>query len=131
MKMLRVLSISRMSFISLSPSFLHIQTLSTHDSSFCELRDISILGELKRLQILNLSYSSISELQIEIEKLHNLRFLDLTGCRNLYLVPSGVIKGMSHLEGLHMVDFGHWHPREEYRERLNASLEELSFFYLN
>lgn len=127
MKMLRILSIWNMLLISLPPSFVDLQNLRTLDLVFCQLEDLSIIGELKALQILNLSSSSVSELPREIGKLSNLLVLDLSGCCDLKLVPSRIIQGMSHLEGLHMVEYNNWELDGAYNQRENANLEDLRF----
>lgn len=74
----------------------------------CKVKDVSIIGELKNLQVLSFVGSDIEELPMEIGQLANLKLLDLTKCEKLILVPSGVIRGLSRLEGLYMRNFKQW-----------------------
>ncbi|XWS52139.1 hypothetical protein CRYUN_Cryun11dG0041600 [Craigia yunnanensis] len=66
-----------------SDAFLFQTNLRTLHLESCKLLDISVLGKLKKLQVLSFSCSDINELPEEIGDLNNLKLLDLSDCENL------------------------------------------------
>ncbi|GJU12706.1 NB-ARC domains-containing protein [Tanacetum coccineum] len=64
------------------------------------LHDISILGEMKELEILIVHDTGIKEIPQEIGQLVNLRRLDARKCKNLSHVVPGVISNIWRLEEL-------------------------------
>ncbi|KAA8537911.1 hypothetical protein F0562_027509 [Nyssa sinensis] len=61
---------------SLPPSIQCLQNLRTMSLMHCKLRDISLIGELKNLEILSFHGSDFEELAREIRKLTRLKLLD-------------------------------------------------------
>ncbi|MBA0780989.1 hypothetical protein Gotri_005023, partial [Gossypium trilobum] len=94
----------------------------------CLVEDITIIGELKNLEILDLAFSRIKELPKEIAQLTRLRLLDLSECRELKIIPPNVLSSLSKLEELYMEgSFGEWENEAVVdNERRNASLDELN-----
>lgn len=135
MKALRVLDVGGVCEIFYNHS-LHVTPLPTSIQLLADLRmlhlhhrklgDISILGKLKKLEILSLFASYIKELPKEIGELKSLRLLDLTYCRSLKKVPPNLISGLSGLEELYMRgSFQQWDVCGATKERRNACLTEL------
>ncbi|XWS65126.1 hypothetical protein CRYUN_Cryun05aG0064100 [Craigia yunnanensis] len=91
----------------------------------CVLEDISIIGNLKSLEILSLFQSDIEELPRGIVELTRLRLLNLSRTK-LKIIPPKFLSKLSKLEELYMEDsFIQWEEEVPGRERRNASLEEL------
>ncbi|KAJ0045028.1 hypothetical protein Pint_04138 [Pistacia integerrima] len=119
--------------VSLSCANLSIKSLKfltdikTLKLIFCNLRDISSLEHLARLEILSLRYSSFDEFPKELGALTELRLLDLRDCSRLKRIPSNVISRFSQLEELYADDyFVEREDEETSREGSNASLSELN-----
>ncbi|GMP93349.1 hypothetical protein CsSME_00043225 [Camellia sinensis var. sinensis] len=120
------LSVLDMSNILSPPSFGFMANLRTLRLNHCNLDNVSILGELKSLEILSFSNSSIRELPSEIGQLTCLRLLDLDSCHELEVIQPGIITSLSQLEELYMGDTSVcWEIEEEGRKRSNASFVEL------
>jgi disease resistance protein RPS2 len=84
MRDLTVLHLYGMMFIPSPPLSLSLLTnLQTLVLAGCELEDISIVVELKSLEILSFERSDIIQLPKEIGQLTNLRMLNLTNCCGL------------------------------------------------
>ncbi|KAK9291091.1 hypothetical protein L1049_009278 [Liquidambar formosana] len=121
---LKVLDMSGMHFSSLPPSLQYLKNLRTLCLDRCNLKDISLIKELTKLEVVSFVDSDIKELPEEIGKLTLLRLLDLTRCEELTTIPPGVIQGLKQLEGLYMDgSFHDWAIEDEGRS--NASLVEL------
>ncbi|KAK5795718.1 hypothetical protein PVK06_036990 [Gossypium arboreum] len=90
--------------------------------------DITIIGELKNLEILDLACSSIKELPKEIAQLTRLRLLDLSWCSGLKIIPPNVLSSLSKSEELHMEgSFAEWENDGVVgNKRRNARLDELN-----
>ncbi|KAF6168744.1 hypothetical protein GIB67_013126 [Kingdonia uniflora] len=67
-----------------------------------KLQDISVIGNLKTLEILGLQSTGISRLPEEISGLINLKMLDLSYSWNLKCIPPKVISSLFNLEELNM-----------------------------
>ncbi|KAH9727223.1 Disease resistance protein [Citrus sinensis] len=126
MSKLRGLALSEMQLLSLPPSVHLLSNLQTLCLDQCVVGDISIIGNLKKLEILSLVDSDIERLPNEIGQLTQLRCLDLSFCRNLKVIPPNVISKLTQLEELYM---GNTSVKWEFEglniERSNASLQEL------
>ncbi|KAK9275448.1 hypothetical protein L1049_022714 [Liquidambar formosana] len=126
MRELKVLGMLKMSIPSslTSISFLtDLRTLCLHD---CNLKNISLIGELKTLTILSFRDSSIKELPQQIGNLTHLRLLDLTRCALLKKISSGVISSLIQLEELYLRNSGLWWAvGEEGRKENEVNLKEL------
>ncbi|KAK2368447.1 putative disease resistance protein [Trifolium repens] len=114
----------------LTPSPPHSLRLLTNIQSLalsgCVLGDISIVAELKSLEILSLEKSDIIELPKEIGQLANLRMLNLTSCSRLRFIPANLLSSLTCLEELYMGNcFIQWNIKGSIEESNNASLDEL------
>jgi disease resistance protein RPS2 len=112
---------------SLPPSLCFLTKIQSLDMSECVLEDISIVAELKSLEILILERSDIKELPKEIGQLTNLRMLKLTNCCGLRFIPANLISSLTCLEELYMGNcFINWDVKgNTYQSSNNASLDEL------
>ncbi|XP_044495951.1 uncharacterized protein LOC123218538 isoform X3 [Mangifera indica] len=127
MKELRVLNLTRFQFFSLPSSFSCLKNLKTLCLDNCLLEDLTILGELSKLEILSFSGSHIKQLPTEIGRLTWLKLLDLSNCINLKYIAPHVLSCLSRLEELYMGNcFVQWEVEGvDNQGRRNASLEEL------
>ena len=90
----------------------------------CISRDISVITELKKLEILTLRYSAIEELPREIAELTHLRLFDLWGSSQLKVIPPHLISSLTRIETLRMGNsFTQWDHMEG---KSNACLAELN-----
>ncbi|GMI78827.1 hypothetical protein HRI_001552000 [Hibiscus trionum] len=113
---------------SLPKSINHLTDLRMLCLKGSAVEDITIIGELKKLEILNLAHSSIKALPKETAQLSRLKLLDLSSCFNLIIIPPDVLSRLSKLEELYMDEsFAEWEDADVVgKERRNASLEELN-----
>ncbi|KAA8539120.1 hypothetical protein F0562_025812 [Nyssa sinensis] len=127
MKKLRVLHMHYTSLPSLPPSIQCLKNLRTMSLVRCKLRDISLIGELKNLEILSFHGSDFEELAREIGKLTRLKLLDLSNCKQLKVIPPDVLSNLLHLEDLYIINsFEHWGMADQGQgTRSTASLAEL------
>ncbi|KAG5545540.1 hypothetical protein RHGRI_017893 [Rhododendron griersonianum] len=91
------------------------------------IRNISLLGELKSLEILRLD--GIDELAPEIRQLTCLKLLDLGNNEDVKLrvIPPNVLSNLTRMEELCIPDnFDQWQDKATNEERWNASLVELN-----
>uniref|UniRef100_A0A0A0LLJ0 Uncharacterized protein n=1 Tax=Cucumis sativus TaxID=3659 RepID=A0A0A0LLJ0_CUCSA len=127
MKELKGLVIERVK-ISLSPqalySFANLRLLRLHD---CELGSIDMIGELKKVEILDFSKSNIVEIPMTFSKLTQLKVLNLSFCDELEVIPPNILSKLTKLEELHLETFDSWEGEEWYEGRKNASLSELRY----
>ncbi|KEH38437.1 LRR receptor-like kinase family protein, putative [Medicago truncatula] len=124
---LKVVSLYGMMFApSLPSSLLLLTKIRTLNLAGCVLEDISIVAELKSLEILSLERSDITELPKEIRQLTNLRMLNLANCSRLRFIPANLISSLTCLEELYMGNcFIQWDVKGSNDQSKNASLEEL------
>ncbi|XP_062082835.1 probable disease resistance protein At4g27220 [Humulus lupulus] len=87
---------------SLPSSFHSLLNLQTLCLSRSNLQDISIIGDLKNLKVLDLSWSSIKRLPKEIGELCHLQLLDLRYCDRLEVIEPNVISNLTQVEELYM-----------------------------
>ncbi|XP_039010173.1 probable disease resistance protein At4g27220 isoform X2 [Hibiscus syriacus] len=100
---LKVLDLTGMQFSSLPSSIYLLTSLSTLCLDHCKLGDnITIIGELKSLEILSLLKSDIRFLPKEIGQLVKLKLLDVSRCAMLKTIADGVLSSLSRLEELYM-----------------------------
>ncbi|KAL6130515.1 hypothetical protein ACLB2K_068894 [Fragaria x ananassa] len=90
--------------ISLLPVSLSLLTnLETLNLDYCDqLTDISVLGNMKKLQILSMREVPVEELPKEIGNLKDLRMLDMSGSYNISAFPFKLLSRLHKLEELHM-----------------------------
>ncbi|XP_060667726.1 disease resistance protein At4g27190 isoform X2 [Ziziphus jujuba] len=127
LKELRVLYLSYVNLDPLPSSFRFLQNLRTLRLDECRLGNIALIGELKNLEILDLSSSIVVELGSEIGQLTRLRVLDLRRCEGLSVIQPNVLGSLRNLEWLNLSSwFENWEVEgKNGRERRNASLSEL------
>ncbi|XP_059656786.1 probable disease resistance protein At4g27220 [Cornus florida] len=118
MEKLKVLQLRTMQISELPSSLKNLRMLRLYD---CQLVNVAFLKELKKLEILCIADSDLKELAPEIGQLTCLRLLDLSGCDELNVIPSGVISSLTQLEELYIPgEFYQWEVED------NASLNELN-----
>ena len=125
---LRVLDLCKVSLAPSPSSLGFLSNLQTLSLSKCRIKDIAVIGELKRLQVLSLAESSIEQLPKEMMQLSDLRVLGLQHCYWLRVIPRNVISSLSRLEYLSMKGSPNiqWEPEGlNTRKRNNARLSEL------
>ncbi|KAH9688609.1 putative disease resistance protein [Citrus sinensis] len=125
---LRVLDFTEMHLLALPSSLGLLQNLQALSLDYCKLRDMAIIGDLKKLDILTLRGSNMQKLVEEIGRLTQLRLLDLSNCFNLIVIPPNAISSLSRLEELYIgespIMWGKVGGVDG--ERRNASLDELN-----
>ncbi|GAB2214619.1 hypothetical protein Droror1_Dr00018975 [Drosera rotundifolia] len=96
-----------------------------------DIEDLSVLGELRSLEILSLQKSSFALLPAQLGRLTNLRLLDLTESQ-IREIPSNVISGLSQLEELYAWgSYSDWEVEESQSEGRATLSEILSLEHLN
>lgn len=120
MKDLKVLDLSYILPLSLPPSLSFLVDLRTLRLEDCYLGDLSVIGELSNLEILSLCRSSIKEIPESFCRLSHLWLLDLDHCRQLALIPHGVISQLDKLEEFYM-----WNTFKNWDCETNAKVVEL------
>ncbi|XP_022150721.1 probable disease resistance protein At4g27220 [Momordica charantia] len=127
MKEVKGLELNRMK-VSESPpslySFANVRLLHLID---CELGNIDMIGELKRLEILSFKGSNIIQIPLEISQLTQLKVFDLSSCNRLEVIPPNILSRLTKLEELYLETFGRWEGEELNKKRKNASLSELKY----
>ncbi|XP_073020828.1 probable disease resistance protein At4g27220 isoform X2 [Primulina eburnea] len=127
MEELKVLYFSNQKFQSLPSSLEFLKKLRKLHLKNCEVKDISIVGELASLEILRvLRCNKIKELPADVGELKFLKLLELRDCKKLKRIVAGVISSLVGLEELKIVDcFNKWEAKGNVSEERNASLSEL------
>ncbi|KAL6333007.1 hypothetical protein AAG906_020027 [Vitis piasezkii] len=112
-KQLRILDLSKVSLTPSPSSLGFLSNLQTLRLNQCQIQDITVIGELKKLQVLSLAESNIEQLPNEVAQL---------------IIPRNVISSLSQLEYLSMKGSFRieWEAEGFNRgERINACLSEL------
>lgn len=124
---LKLLYLSLMDVPSLPPSVCWLKNLQSLCLEECSVGDVSIIGQLKTLQILSFAFSNIARLPKEIRELTRLRLLDLRDCWKLDVIPCNVLSHLVLLEELYIGNsFSSWEVDHEVQnEESNACLTEL------
>ncbi|GMN69995.1 hypothetical protein TIFTF001_039040 [Ficus carica] len=126
MNELRVLDLSAIQATSLPTSIKILKNLRTLHLDRCKFTDVSVLGELEKLEILSLKESLIEELPDKMGRLSNLRMLDLTLSYNIKRIPPNLISRLFYLEELYLQgSFAQWQEGMEGTSNRNACFEEL------
>ncbi|KAF6165202.1 hypothetical protein GIB67_007187 [Kingdonia uniflora] len=105
MKRLATLDLSNIGIFSLPNSLSSLNNClrSLYLDDCTKLQDISLIGNLKTLEILSLQRTiGISRLPEEMSRLRNLKMLDLSYNQNLKCIPPKVISRLCSLEELYM-----------------------------
>ena len=127
MSQLKVLALSRMHFTTIRSMLQSLANLQTLCLDRCKLGDMTIIGELKKLQVLSMVGSDIQQLPREMMQLTNLRLLDLNYCEELKIIPRYILSSLSRLECLFMKSsFSEWAVNEVCDGDSNACLSELN-----
>ncbi|XP_031247968.1 uncharacterized protein LOC116105696 [Pistacia vera] len=122
MKELRVLDLYNFHLLPLPSSFLCLTNLQTLGLVNCTLRDITMIGELRNLEILCFLNCEFEQLPERFSQLTQLKLLQLSQCPKLEVMTPNVIASLSRLEELYIYNsFERW----EVEGRNNASLAEL------
>ncbi|KAL4029056.1 hypothetical protein IC575_012277 [Cucumis melo] len=85
---------------------------------------IDIIGELKKLEVLDFSESNITQIPSTMSQLTKLKVLNLSSCYALKIIPPNILSKLTKQEELSLETFDRWEG-EEYEGRKNASLSEL------
>lgn len=128
-KAVRVLNLGSTNIGSLPHSLLQLCDLRALILSKCKsLEELPPLGELCSLQMLDLHASGIRELPIGMEKLSNLRQLDLSFTGKLKTIKAGIISGLSSLQVLDMTCSAFYFCVNDEEEKGQTTFEELKDF---
>ncbi|WMV42695.1 hypothetical protein MTR67_036080 [Solanum verrucosum] len=124
MRALKVLDFASARIKSLPSSTQQLSLLRLLSLDNCRfLKDVSMIGELNRLEILTLRMSGITSLPESFANLKELRILDITLSVQCENVPPGVISSMDKLEELYMQGcFADWEITNENRK---ANFQEI------
>uniref|UniRef100_A0A2N9GLD7 AAA+ ATPase domain-containing protein n=1 Tax=Fagus sylvatica TaxID=28930 RepID=A0A2N9GLD7_FAGSY len=124
LKELRVLKIPEISPAILPSSLLSLEKLQT----LCldgQVKDVTIIGELKNLKVLTLSLSNLEQLPKEIGQLSHIQLLDLKKCYKLKVIPPNVLSNLKKLEELYMPSSVQWETEVQSTNGSNAMVSEL------
>ncbi|KAL3534128.1 hypothetical protein ACH5RR_002589 [Cinchona calisaya] len=126
-KELEVLVFEKMS-VELSSSLQLLTSLRTLCLDHCTLTtNLSIIGSLRRLEILSFYGSQLLEFPIEIAQLRELKSLDLRFEKGPYPLPPGVLAGLLKLEELYLgAYFQAWWDEEGDEESAKGYVREIS-----
>ncbi|KAL8491774.1 hypothetical protein ACS0TY_023389 [Phlomoides rotata] len=126
MNELNVLSIMAPSLRSLPDTTRCLKNLRTLILRRCSLKTLCFVGEIENLEILICrDCDNVEELSSETARLKRLKLLEISGCRHVKKIGSGVISSMDKLEELKIVDsFDEWEADDE-KENENVGLHEL------
>ncbi|XWS09808.1 hypothetical protein CRYUN_Cryun39dG0021000 [Craigia yunnanensis] len=125
MKSLKVLTLS--SGLSSVEGLLYLTKLKCICLDRCNLKNISLLGKLKTLEILDIRGSKMEKMTNELGELNSLRLLDLSYGEGHWMIPPNLIGRLSKLEELYIGDssFSQWAIEGTGQEATTASLSEL------
>nr|XP_048326005.1 disease resistance protein At4g27190-like [Ziziphus jujuba var. spinosa] len=125
-KELKVLHLTSVCLEPLPSSFEFLENLHTLVLNWCEIEDVALIGELRNLKILDLADSRIVNLLGQIGQLTRLQLLELSYCSKLEVIECNVISNLVRLEELYMLEsFTRWDFEGGHSGRRNASLTEL------
>ncbi|XP_058071063.1 disease resistance protein At4g27190-like [Magnolia sinica] len=127
MNSLKVLDLCDMDISMLPPSLECLKNLRMLWLDRCpRLKDVTLIGRLKKLEILCLQKTGICELKEKMGELENLKLLDLMETNSLEMIAPNVISRMTRLEELRMGNsFGKWEVMGNGDAR-QASLAEMA-----
>ncbi|CAN6556592.1 unnamed protein product [Malus baccata var. baccata] len=129
MKELKVLALVEMEDLGSSRSLGLLKNLRTLclDGSTFDGTSADVIGSLENLEILSFrECHSMRKLPREIGRLKQLRLLDTTNCKNLEVIPHGILSSLCRLEELYMLDsFNKWELGTGREEEGMASISEV------
>ncbi|KAM5582534.1 putative disease resistance protein [Rosa sericea] len=114
--------------ISLLPQSLCLLTnLRALHLDGCSYLDTSMIGKLKKLEILSMRHCYLKELSRKIGDLTNLKMLDFTSTSFSTILSRGIISKLHSLEELYMERFWKWGRKVEGdREETNVGFDEVT-----
>ncbi|KAK3210949.1 hypothetical protein Dsin_015655 [Dipteronia sinensis] len=116
LKVLHLVNIDLRELLTSLSCLVNLQTLRLYHY---ELGDTTLIGNLRKLEILSFCGSDIEKLPEEMCQLTRLRLLDLTDYSKLSVISSNVMSNLIKLEALYMVNTSiQW-------ERGNVGIDEL------
>ncbi|XP_044471572.1 uncharacterized protein LOC123200443 isoform X4 [Mangifera indica] len=122
MKELKALELEGVHLLPPPPSFVSLTNLKGLCFCKCSLGDITMMGELRKLETLEFLSCDFEQLPERFKQLTGLKLLQLSDCPKLKVIPSNVIASLSQLEELYINNsFDRW----EVEGQNNASLAEL------
>ncbi|XP_044475647.1 uncharacterized protein LOC123203365 isoform X2 [Mangifera indica] len=122
MKELKVLELKGVHLLPPPPSFVSLTNLKGLCLLNCSLGDITIMGELRKIETLEFVGCDFEQLPERFKHLTGLKLLQLSECPKLKVIPPNVIASLSQLEELYIYNsFDRW----EVEGQNNASLAEL------
>ncbi|XP_044474978.1 disease resistance protein At4g27190-like [Mangifera indica] len=122
MKELKVLELNGVHLLPPPPSFVCLTNLKRLFLWDCSLGDITMLGELRKLETLEFLSCDFEQLPERFKQLTGLKLLQLRDCPKLKVIPPNVIASLYRLEELYIINsFDRW----EVEGQNNASLAEL------
>ncbi|XP_044474533.1 uncharacterized protein LOC123202630 [Mangifera indica] len=122
MKELKVLELGGVQLLPPPPSFGCLANLKRLYLRDCYLGDITMIGELRKLETLTFISCDFEKLPESFKQLTELKLLQLSHCPKLKVIPPNVIASLSRLEELYIYNsFDRW----EVEGQNNASLAEL------
>ncbi|PRQ35278.1 putative toll-like receptor, P-loop containing nucleoside triphosphate hydrolase [Rosa chinensis] len=123
---LTVVDLSNTGITLLPESFSLLINLQALCIDRCHNLDTSILGKLKKLEILSMRFCRVKKLSRKMGNLINLRMLDITDAV-IDTIPSKVISKFHNLEELYMQGFWNWGSKVEGEgEETNAGFDEVT-----
>ncbi|XP_060177578.1 probable disease resistance protein At4g27220 [Lycium barbarum] len=99
---LKTIEVSYMRFSLMPSSIGLLKNLRMLRLFRCEMEDISLIGELVKLEILSMRASIFRVFPAELGKLEKLRLLDLNSCHTIERIEPGVLSSFLELEELDM-----------------------------
>ncbi|KAL5845722.1 hypothetical protein ACOSQ3_009246 [Xanthoceras sorbifolium] len=124
---LQVLHLVEMNLQALPTSFnCLVNNLNVLCLDQCKLGDTTVIGDLKKLEILSIRDSDIKKLSEQMRQLTKLRLLDLSNCSKLSVIPPNVMSSLTKLEAFYMGNTSiNWEVERPNIERSNVSFNEL------
>ncbi|XP_044475558.1 uncharacterized protein LOC123203299 isoform X3 [Mangifera indica] len=126
MKELKALELGGVDLLPPPPSLVCLTNLKRLYLGNCSLGDITMMGELRKLETLEFLFCDFEQLPERFKQLTGLKFLQLTNCPKLKVIPPNVIASLSLLEELYIYNsFDRWEVEGQNNTSL-AELKELS-----
>ncbi|XP_044463350.1 uncharacterized protein LOC123194258 [Mangifera indica] len=125
MRELKALELEGFRLMPPPPSFVCLTNLKGLCLDDCSLGDITMMGELRKLEKLVLLSCDFEQLPERFKQLTGLKYLQLSDCPKLKVIPPNVIASLSRLEELYIYNsFDQWEVEGQNNARL-AELKQL------
>ncbi|KAL5853780.1 hypothetical protein ACOSQ3_008898 [Xanthoceras sorbifolium] len=123
---LKVLHLVKMDLQTLPSLNCLVNDLNVLCLNQCILGDTTVIGNLKKLEILSFCNSNVEELPEQMRQLTELRLLDLSNCFKLSVIHPNVLSSLTKLEALYMGNTSiNWVVERPNTERSYVSVNEL------